>query len=159
MSSGSSGSREVPEHIGPIHLRPGARSGRDPWYWHLVEPLLREAGHEAVAVRLPVDNASAGLQDHADAVRAAVDGRDNVVLVAQSLGAQVAPLACDAAPIRRIVLVAPMIPAPGETGGAWWTASGQAAAARELDLAEGRDPDAPFDPSPGATSASSPCRS
>ena len=74
-----------------------------------------------------------------------VDGREDVVLVAHSLGAQIAPLACDAAPIRRLVLVAPMIPAPGETGGEWWTTSGQDAAAREADLAEGRDPDAPLD--------------
>jgi pimeloyl-ACP methyl ester carboxylesterase len=47
--------------------------------------------------------------------------------------------------VRLLILVAPMIPAPGESPGAWWTASGQAAAQREQDEAEGRDPDAEFD--------------
>ena len=32
-------------------LVPGA--GGDPLYWHLVVPLLRDAGHEAVAVGSP----------------------------------------------------------------------------------------------------------
>jgi pimeloyl-ACP methyl ester carboxylesterase len=48
--------------------------------------------------------------------------------------------------VRRIILVAPMIPAPGETPGEWWEHSGQADAQRRADIKEGRDPDAPFDP-------------
>jgi pimeloyl-ACP methyl ester carboxylesterase len=44
-----------------------------------------------------------------------------------------------------VVLVAPMIPAPGESPGEWWEGSGQTRAQRELDEREGRDPDAPFD--------------
>ncbi|MEA2179840.1 MAG: hypothetical protein QOG77_3137, partial [Solirubrobacteraceae bacterium] len=43
------------------------------------------------------------------------------------------------------VLIAPMIPAPGETPGAWWSATGQDRAMRENDLREGRDPDGAFD--------------
>ncbi len=39
-----------------------------------------------------------------------------------------------------------MIPLPGVRGGEWWSASGQREAKRALDSAEGRDPDAPFDP-------------
>ena len=38
-----------------------------------------------------------------------------------------------------------MIPAPGESPGTWWSATGQDVAAREAAIAEGRDPDAPFD--------------
>ena len=67
------------------------------------------------------------------------------MLVAQSMGALSAPLACDRLAVRELVLVCPMIPVPGESGGAWWETSGQAAAQRENDLREGRDPDAPFD--------------
>jgi pimeloyl-ACP methyl ester carboxylesterase len=38
-----------------------------------------------------------------------------------------------------------MIPAPGESPGDWWAASGQDDAQRANDVREGRDPDAPFD--------------
>ena len=40
-------------------LIPGA--GGSAWYWHRVVPLLREAGHGAIAVDLPGDEEAAGL--------------------------------------------------------------------------------------------------
>src|SRR6185503_4403789 len=43
------------------------------------------------------------------------------------------------------VLVAAMIPAPAESPGAWWANTGHEQARRELDIREGRDPDAEFD--------------
>ena len=70
-------------------LVPGA--GGDPLYWDLVVPLLREAGHEAVAVRLPAGEDGAGLAAYADAIAAAMGDRSDVVLVAQSMGAFSAP--------------------------------------------------------------------
>jgi pimeloyl-ACP methyl ester carboxylesterase len=45
-----------------------------------------------------------------------------------------------------IVLVAPMVPAPAETPGQWWANTGQPDAACRCAIAEGRDPDKPFDP-------------
>jgi hypothetical protein len=39
-------------------------------------------------------------------------------------------------------LVAPMIPSPGESPGAWWANTGQTNARRRRDDREGRDPDA-----------------
>ena len=71
--------------------------------------------------------------------------RRDVVLVAQSMGAFSAPIATARGDVSRIVLVAPMIPAPGETPGEFWEATGQDEASRALAVAEGRDPDAPFD--------------
>ncbi len=71
--------------------------------------------------------------------------RADVVLVAQSMGAFSAPIAAARGGVSRIALVAPMIPAPGETPGEFWGASGQGEASRALAVAEGRDPDAPFD--------------
>ena len=126
-------------------LVPGA--GGDPFYWYRVVPLLREAGHETVAVRLPAGEDGAGLAEYADTIAAAMGDAREVVLVAQSMGAFSAPIAAAAARDRvaRIVLVAPMIPVPGETAGAFWEASGQDVAQRALAVAEGRDPDAPFD--------------
>ena len=124
-------------------LVPGA--GGDAFYWHRVVPLLRDAGHEAVAVDLPAGEDGAGLAAYADAIAGAMGDRSDVVLVAQSMGAFSAPLAAARGDVSRIVLVAPMIPAPGETPGEFWGATGQDEASRALAVAEGRDPDAPFD--------------
>jgi len=124
-------------------LVPGA--GGDAFYWHRVVPLLRDAGHEAIAVDLPAGDDGAGLEEYAELVVEAAGDRSGVVLVAQSMGAYSAPLACGRADVSRMVLVAPMIPAPGETASEFWEATGQGAAARALAEREGRDPDAPFD--------------
>jgi pimeloyl-ACP methyl ester carboxylesterase len=124
-------------------LLPGA--GGDSYYWHLVAPRLRAVGHEVVTPDLPASDDSAGLRDYADAAVEAIGDRYDLIVVAQSMGAFTASLLCDRVDVRLVILVAPMIPAPGESPGAWWTASGQAAAQREQDEAEGRDPDAEFD--------------
>lgn len=125
-------------------------AGSDGWYWHLVEPELRARGHRTVAVDLPCHDDTAGLGDYADAVveqvaRAGHAG-DDLVVVAQSMGGFTAPLLVDRLRVGMIVLVAAMVPAPGETPGDWWEATGQAAAQRAFAVAEGRDPDAAFDP-------------
>jgi alpha/beta hydrolase family protein len=124
-------------------LVPGA--GGDSFYWHLVAPLLRDAGHEVLTPDLPAGDDGAGLQAYADAIVAAAGDRERIVLVAQSMGAFSAPMAAGRLDVERMVLVAPMIPAPGETPGAWWSATGQDRAARASALRDGRDPDAPFD--------------
>lgn len=103
-------------------LIPGA--GGAAWYWHRVVPLLQQAGHDAAAVDLPGDDGSAGLPEYARLVSDAISDRDDVVLVAQSLGGFTAPLVAMAKPLRALVLVNAMIPAPGETAGAWWDNTG-----------------------------------
>ena len=108
-------------------LIPGA--GGAAWYWSRVVPLLREAGHRAIAVDLPAADPAAGLPEYADAVRAAVSKVDEpLVLVGQSMGAYTAPVVATRMPTLRLVLVNPMVPAPGESPGQWWTATGQGAA-------------------------------
>jgi pimeloyl-ACP methyl ester carboxylesterase len=124
-------------------LLPGA--GGDPWYWHLVAPQLRARGHEVLTPNLPADDDSAGLGEYADAVVDAIGDRAGVIVVAQSMAAFTAPMLCDRVHVRLFILVAPMIPAPGESPGAWWSSSGQAAARRRQDESEGRDPDADVD--------------
>ena len=94
------------------------------WYWHLVEPELRDRGHDVVAVDLPCDDDSAGLAEYADAVVDAVGDRTELVVVAQSLGGFTAGLVCDRMPVELVVLVAGMVPAPGETIGDWWANTG-----------------------------------
>ena len=119
----------------------------DAWYWHVVAPALREHGHDVVAMDLPCDDVSAGLPEYVDAVVDAIgDRRDDLVLVAQSLAGFTAPLVCGRVPVRLMILVAAMVPAPGEAPGDWWANTGQEAAQREQAVRDGRDPDAPFDP-------------
>jgi pimeloyl-ACP methyl ester carboxylesterase len=123
-------------------LVPGA--GGNAAFWQLVEPLLRKAGYRTCAVTLP-NWPGATFSDHADAIVAAAGAAEKVTLVAQSMGAFAAPLACHRLPVSEIVLLNAMIPAPGETAGEWWSNTGQAEAVRSNDLREGRDADAGFD--------------
>src|SRR4051812_9481854 len=121
-------------------LIPGA--GGEAWYWHLVVARL---GHEAIAVDLPAGDEAAGLAEYADAAVEAIGAASDLTVVAQSMGAFTAPLLCSRVDVRELLLVAPMIPAPGESAGEWWANTGQGAARRAQEAREGRDPDAPFD--------------
>jgi pimeloyl-ACP methyl ester carboxylesterase len=90
------------------------------WSWGLVAAELRDRGHDVVAVDLPSDDESDGWSEYADAVVDAIGWRDELVVVAHSLGGFTAPLVCDRVPVDLLVLVAAMIPAPGERAGEWW---------------------------------------
>lgn len=135
------------EHLQRVPLTfvlvPGA--GGQAWYWHRVVAELEARGHTAIAVDLPADDASADLDAYADTIVEAAAGREGIVLVAQSMGGFSAPLACDRLSVSLLVLVNAMIPRPGETGGEWWEATGQAQAAREFAAAQGRDPTGDLD--------------
>ena len=122
-------------------LIPG--SGGVAWYWHLVVPLLEQAGHEAIAVDLPGDDEAAGLPEYTQLVLDAIGEREDVVLVAQSLGGFTAPLVAAKVAVRELVLVNAMIPVPGETPGAWWDNTGSSQA--RIAAAERADYDAEFD--------------
>ncbi|TWP37710.1 alpha/beta fold hydrolase [Leekyejoonella antrihumi] len=110
-------------------LVPGA--GGVAWYWNRVVPLLKSAGHKAIAVDLPGDDESAGPREYADIVASAAAGADDVVLVAQSMGGFTAPLICERITVRELVLVNAMIPLPGESAGQWWGHVDSATAQRE----------------------------
>lgn len=106
-------------------LIPGA--GSDSWYWHLVEPRLQALGHQTVAVDLPSGDDRAGLVEYTDAVVAAIDAhgdRRDLIVVAQSLGGFTGPLVCDRVPVDLLVLLAAMVPSPGEAPGDWWANTG-----------------------------------
>lgn len=128
-------------------LLPGA--GSDSFYWHRVVPMLSNNGHSVVTVDLPYSQKGVGQYELADLVVAAVAGAaEPVVLVAQSMSAFTAVIVCEKVHVDLLVLVAPMLPAPGESPGQWWDNTGQTEARRAADIAEGRDPDAPMDPRP-----------
>jgi pimeloyl-ACP methyl ester carboxylesterase len=85
------------------------------WYWHLVEAELRARGHDTVAPDLPIDDDTAGLERYAEVVIDAIGGRPDVAVVAQSFGGYVAPIVAERVDASLIVLVAGMVPWPGET--------------------------------------------
>ena len=89
------------------------------WYWHLVERELRQRGHDTLAPDLPCEDDSAGLTEYADTVVQAIGGRRDLIVVAQSLGGFTAPLVAARLPVDILVLVAAMIPAPGEPPRDW----------------------------------------
>jgi pimeloyl-ACP methyl ester carboxylesterase len=95
--------------------------GGSAWDWHMVEPALNAREHETVAVDLPCEDASAGWDDYVETVAKAVGDRRDLVVVGHSLGAFTAPLVCARVPADLLVLVAGMIPLPGELFADWWT--------------------------------------
>src|SRR5262245_39179287 len=103
-------------------------------YWALVATGRESRGHEVVAMDLPCDQ-EVGLGEYVDAVVDAVDDRrEELILVAQSLAGLVAPLACCELPVRAMVLLAAMVPQPGESGAEWWVNTVHAEAARAQHL-------------------------
>ena len=120
-------------------LVPGA--GGQAWYWHRLVPELERRGHGAVAVDLPADDETAGLAAYVDTVVAAAGRGSPLVVVAQSLGGLTAPLVCVRLLVDLLVLVNAMVPLPGETGGDWWTVTGQRAARVAYWEREGIDGD------------------
>jgi pimeloyl-ACP methyl ester carboxylesterase len=98
--------------------------GGSAWDWHRVAPELRERGHDPVAVDLPSEDDSAGWSEYTDTVVREVGDRSGLVVVGHSLGGFTAPLVCARIPVELLVLVAAMIPSPGETLGDWWKNTG-----------------------------------
>jgi pimeloyl-ACP methyl ester carboxylesterase len=138
-------SRRYPRVLAPTFvLLHGA--GSDSWYWHRVIARLAHDGCEVIAVDLPVDDDTCGLDGYTAVALDTIGAHTGLILVAQSMAAFTAPMMAARVSVEQIVLVAPMVPAPGETPGQWWANTGQPEAARRQAIQEGRDPDALFDP-------------
>jgi pimeloyl-ACP methyl ester carboxylesterase len=118
----------------------------DSWYWHLVAAELRAKGHDVMTPDLPCDDDSAGLSEYANVVVDAIGKRTNLIVVAQSMGGFIAPLVCDRVRCNLLILIAGMVPLPGERLGDWWTNTGWERARRDQAEREGRPVDADFDP-------------
>jgi pimeloyl-ACP methyl ester carboxylesterase len=99
-------------------------AGDSAWFWHLVEPELGEHGHDVVTMDLPSEDDSAGLAEYADTVVEAIGDRRDVVVVAQSFGGYTAPLVCVRVPVELMILVAGMVPSPGEAANDYFTNTG-----------------------------------
>ena len=88
-------------------LIPGA--GGAAWYWHRIVPLLRAAGHEAIAVDLLGDDENAGLPEYTREMVNEIADRVDVVIVAQSLGGFIVPLVSAKVPARALVFPLAML--------------------------------------------------
>jgi len=114
-------------------------AGDSGWAWHLVEAALRAHGHVSVAPDLPADDDALTLTDYRDAVLGAVAAvrppPDGWVVVGHSYGAFTAPLVADRLDADALVLVAGMVPAPGERPDDRWEHVGYAEAAERAAAA------------------------
>jgi pimeloyl-ACP methyl ester carboxylesterase len=112
-------------------------AGDTGWYWHRTEAQLHARGHQTIAPDLPCDNDTASLDEYVGAVARAAAGRAGLVIVGQSYGAFTATLAASLLPARLLVLVAGMIPVPGESPSQWWDSAGYLEAAEEQARRDG----------------------
>ncbi|MFF1818834.1 alpha/beta fold hydrolase [Kribbella sp. NPDC058245] len=90
------------------------------WHWHALTAELTQRGHEVIAPDLPCEDPAAGLGQYVDAVVSAVPEGEPVTVVAHSLGAFTGVLVCERLAVRELVLVAAMVPVPGERISEWW---------------------------------------
>jgi pimeloyl-ACP methyl ester carboxylesterase len=114
-------------------------AGSSAWDWHLVTPELRARGVDVVAADLPSEDETAGLSEFTDAVVDAVGDRTGLVVVGLSYGGYVAPLVCERLPAELLVLVAAMVPAPGESANEYWANTGYENAYRAHRAQTGHD--------------------
>lgn len=98
--------------------------GGSAWDWHRLAPELAARGHDVVTPELPIEDPSAGFADFRDPVVNAVCDRRDLVVVGHSYGGFTAPLVADKLPVRLLVLLSAMVPAPGEPPGDWWENTG-----------------------------------
>lgn len=114
------------------------------FYWDRVRPVLEGAGHLVVAPDLPAADPSAGFEDYADAVddalQAAGHQGSDLIVVGQSMGGFTAPVVASRHSGSRLVLVAPMLPAPGETPARYVQVVDLDSAQRQAAAVAGYDP-------------------
>ncbi len=125
---------EAAEEDGPVStfvLVHGAGDGG--WSWHLVAAELRRRGHDVVAPDLPADDDAAGLDRYTEVVVEAVGDRTDLVVVGHSFGAFTAPLAAARLSADLLILVAGMVPKPGERPDEWWDATGYRSSTEYVD--------------------------
>jgi pimeloyl-ACP methyl ester carboxylesterase len=92
----------------------GGRHGS--WCWRFVVEELTELGHQAVAVDLALEDATAGAERFAATVAAAAELLDRpVTVVGHSMGGLVIPLVPELAPVEELTFVCSPLPVPGRT--------------------------------------------
>ena len=113
------------------------------WAWDVVRPELESRGHRVVAPHLPCEDVGAGVEEYAAAVRDALGGAGDAIVVGHSLGGLTIPLV----PARRLVFLCAYVPGPGrallERGAdAWGPGFAESTVRDELDRSYWPDLDA-----------------
>lgn len=114
-------------------------AGDSGWSWHLVAAQLRALGHPVVVPDLPAGERSVTLTDYCEHVVNEVSQHEDLIVLGHSFGAFTAPLVADRLRHRvdELILLAGMIPAPGEPPAAWWDNSGYHQAITEQAAVDG----------------------
>ena len=93
------------------------------WCWDPLVPELERRGHRAVAVDLPCDDPAATTMDNAQLVAESLADTtggadaDDIVVVGHSLGGVTAVVVPLLRPVRKVVLLAALVPRPGRSLG------------------------------------------
>jgi pimeloyl-ACP methyl ester carboxylesterase len=88
--------------------------GGDGSVWELLRGELARRGHGSVAPDLPIEDASAGALEYAQAVLDALEGVDEpVIVVGHSLGGLTVPVVASRRPVAHMVFLGAMVPVPG----------------------------------------------
>ena len=116
-------------------LIPGAASS--PWHWHPLTEELQRRGHQVIPVDLPCEDPTANLSTYVETVISsyyeAAAGQGELVIVGHSLGGMTAPQVCERLPVDLLVLVAAMVPSPGESIQEWWANTSYESAGEDID--------------------------
>src|SRR5215217_9603996 len=89
--------------------------GLGAWCWEPLLSELRERGHHAATVDLPLEDQSAGATDFTEAVLEAFDGIDDLILVGHSLAGLIIPLVAAPRPVKRLIFIHALLPRPGQS--------------------------------------------
>lgn len=90
----------------------GAQHGA--WSWDLLVPELDELGIASVAMDLPIEDPSAGLEEYVETVLTSLDAvTDDVVVVGHSMAGMVAPIVASRRAVRAVVYLCGVVPVPG----------------------------------------------
>jgi pimeloyl-ACP methyl ester carboxylesterase len=108
-------------------------AGDSAYYWHRLAPLLEAAGHRVATPECPLGESTLAAWTDL-VVEAGESGPRPLVVVAQSFGAFPATVAADRLRADLLVLVAGMVPQPGESPDGWWTATAYAGSGAPGDL-------------------------
>jgi pimeloyl-ACP methyl ester carboxylesterase len=88
-------------------------AGLGAWCWARLILELEARGHQAAAVDLPLNDASAGANLLAEIVLATFGRVDDLVLVGHSMSGLVIPVVASLRPVRRLVFLHAVLPKPG----------------------------------------------
>ena len=87
------------------------------WCWDLLRPELERFGHRVFTMDLPISDPACGTADYAKVVQDALPPDSVPMIVGHSAGGLTVPLVAVHRPVRRLVFLAALLPAPGRSPG------------------------------------------